>query len=51
MSPNQAIEAALNNPATRTRDIGGALGTQAFADVVVKLIRDEVGIRPAVSSI
>jgi 3-isopropylmalate dehydrogenase len=29
-----AIDAALRNPATRTRDLGGTLGTQAFAAVV-----------------
>ena len=29
-----AIDAALNDPATRTADLGGKLGTQAFAKVV-----------------
>jgi len=30
-----AIEAALANPATRTADIGGQLGTQAFTQAVL----------------
>jgi 3-isopropylmalate dehydrogenase len=34
----QAVEQALENPATRTRDLGGSLGTQAFAEVVAKNI-------------
>ena len=29
---------ALSNPATRTRDLGGPLGTQAFAGVVAEKI-------------
>ncbi|MBI3916848.1 MAG: isocitrate/isopropylmalate dehydrogenase family protein, partial [Betaproteobacteria bacterium] len=33
-----AIDAALNNPATRTPDLGGKLGTQAFAMRVAGLI-------------
>jgi 3-isopropylmalate dehydrogenase len=32
---SDAVEAALANPATRTRDLGGTLGTQAFTDVVL----------------
>jgi len=36
---SEAIDCALANPATRTRDLGGSLGTQAFADVVVRIIR------------
>jgi 3-isopropylmalate dehydrogenase len=35
----QAVDLVLANPATRTRDLGGALGTQAFADVVAGAIR------------
>ncbi|SEF32215.1 3-isopropylmalate dehydrogenase [Amycolatopsis pretoriensis] len=31
----EAVDAALDDPATRTRDIGGALGTDAFADAVI----------------
>ncbi|MDC7785432.1 isocitrate/isopropylmalate dehydrogenase family protein [Rhodoplanes sp. TEM] len=31
----QATEAALANPATRTRDLGGTLGTDGFAEAVV----------------
>ena len=31
-----AIDSALNNPATRTGDLGGKLGTQAFAKVVAE---------------
>ncbi|MBX9739026.1 MAG: isocitrate/isopropylmalate dehydrogenase family protein [Beijerinckiaceae bacterium] len=30
----QAVETALDNPATRTRDVGGSLGTAAFAEAV-----------------
>jgi isocitrate/isopropylmalate dehydrogenase len=30
-----AVDATLDDPATRTRDIGGALGTAAFADAVI----------------
>jgi isocitrate/isopropylmalate dehydrogenase len=35
---SNAVELAIANPATRTRDLGGSLGTQAFADVVVGAI-------------
>ena len=31
-----AIDSALNNPATRTADLGGKLGTQAFAKAVAE---------------
>ncbi|MCC2687267.1 MAG: putative isocitrate dehydrogenase [Rhizobiaceae bacterium] len=31
-----AVEATLRDPSTRTRDIGGSLGTQAFADAVCR---------------
>jgi 3-isopropylmalate dehydrogenase len=31
-----AVELALSNPATRTRDLGGTLGTEAFTDVVLR---------------
>ena len=31
----EAVEATLADPATRTRDIGGDLGTAAFADAVI----------------
>ncbi|MGA2991692.1 MAG: isocitrate/isopropylmalate dehydrogenase family protein [Candidatus Korobacteraceae bacterium] len=34
-----AVELALSNPATRTRDLGGTLGTQAFTDVVLQAVR------------
>jgi isocitrate/isopropylmalate dehydrogenase len=30
-----AVEAALARPETRTRDLGGGLGTKAFTEVVV----------------
>jgi 3-isopropylmalate dehydrogenase len=33
---DRAIDAALAKPETRTRDVGGALGTQAFADAVIQ---------------
>jgi 3-isopropylmalate dehydrogenase len=35
----QAIDLALADPAKRTRDLGGSLGTQAFAEVVADAIR------------
>ena len=35
----RAIDLAIANPATRTRDLGGTLGTQAFADVVASSAR------------
>jgi 3-isopropylmalate dehydrogenase len=31
-----AVDAALKDSATRTRDLGGTLGTQAFAKVVAE---------------
>jgi isocitrate dehydrogenase (NAD+) len=31
----RAVHAALGNPAERTRDLGGELGTEAFADAVI----------------
>jgi 3-isopropylmalate dehydrogenase len=34
-----AIERALSNPATRTRDLGGTLGTEAFTDIVLRTLR------------
>ncbi len=34
-----AVELVLANPATRTRDLGGTLGTQAFTDAVLQAIR------------
>ena len=34
----QAVDSALSNPATRTRDLNGPLGTQAFARVVAEKI-------------
>jgi isocitrate/isopropylmalate dehydrogenase len=30
----RAVDSVLDNPATRTRDIGGTLGTTAFAEAV-----------------
>jgi isocitrate/isopropylmalate dehydrogenase len=30
----RAVDAVLDDPATRTRDIGGSLGTTAFADAL-----------------
>ena len=33
-----AVDSALSNPATRTRDLGGPLGTQAFARAVAEKI-------------
>ncbi|PTX51015.1 3-isopropylmalate dehydrogenase [Gemmobacter caeni] len=37
-SVEAAIDAALSSPETRTRDLGGALGTRAFADHLATLI-------------
>jgi 3-isopropylmalate dehydrogenase len=34
-----AVEQVLENPRTRTRDIGGSLDTDAFADAVIGVIR------------
>jgi 3-isopropylmalate dehydrogenase len=34
-----AVERALSNPATRTRDLGGTLGTEAFTEAVLSTIR------------
>jgi 3-isopropylmalate dehydrogenase len=34
-----AVEATLDNPAKRTRDLGGTLGTKAFADAVVEALQ------------
>jgi 3-isopropylmalate dehydrogenase len=36
----RAVDAALLEPATRTRDLGGSLGTQAFAAEVATKMRD-----------
>ncbi len=36
----RSVDAVLADPATRTRDIGGSLGTKAFADAVVTAIRE-----------
>ena len=33
-----AVDVVLENPETRTRDLGGTLGTQAFAEAVVNVI-------------
>ena len=35
-----ALKQALSDPATRTADIGGALGTNAFTDNVIDLLRE-----------
>ena len=37
---DNALATALADPETRTADLGGPLGTQAFADVLVKLMED-----------
>jgi 3-isopropylmalate dehydrogenase len=37
-----AVDLALAEPATRTRDVGGSLGTAAFAGVVVKFLESHV---------
>ena len=38
---HRAIDRVLDNPATRTRDIGGTLGTDAFADAVCASLAKE----------
>jgi 3-isopropylmalate dehydrogenase len=35
-----AVEMALSSPATRTRDVGGTLGTEAFTEAVLRTVRD-----------
>jgi 3-isopropylmalate dehydrogenase len=37
----------LDDPATRTRDIGGSLGTAAFTSAVVAALRDDLAKGPA----
>ena len=34
-----AIDSALNDPATRTRDLGGSLGTREFAQTVAQRLQ------------
>jgi isocitrate/isopropylmalate dehydrogenase len=34
------VERVLSNPQTRTRDIGGSLATDAFAEAVKAALRD-----------
>jgi 3-isopropylmalate dehydrogenase len=34
-----AVDQALTHPATRTRDVGGALGTTAFANTVARMVQ------------
>jgi 3-isopropylmalate dehydrogenase len=36
---SDAVELALATPATRTRDLGGSLGTEAFVNVVLAAVR------------
>ena len=38
---DQSLERALTDPATRTRDLGGNLGTRAFGDIVAKGIASD----------
>ncbi|MER6987690.1 isocitrate/isopropylmalate family dehydrogenase [Saccharopolyspora hirsuta] len=40
-----AVESALSDPATRTRDIGGSLGTEAFTDAVLAALDEKGGER------
>ncbi len=37
----RAVDRLLGSPETRTRDLGGKLGTKAFADAVAKAVLDE----------
>ncbi len=39
----QALEATISAPETRTRDLGGSLGTAEFADAVVAALRHRAG--------
>ena len=39
----RAVERVLADPATRTRDIGGILGTDAFADAVASALGSDGG--------
>lgn len=38
-SIDDAIDAALANPKERTADLGGPLGTQAFAETIAEKLR------------
>lgn len=38
----RAVDAVLDDPATRTRDIGGQLGTDAFAAAVIAELREQL---------
>jgi isocitrate/isopropylmalate dehydrogenase len=40
---NRAVDQALADPAHRTPDIGGPLGTTAFGDIVAQAVRTSVG--------
>ena len=42
---NRAVDSALDDPATRTRDIGGGLGTAAFAEAVRTILATDVTTR------
>ena len=42
---DKALKAALAHPDTRTADLGGPLGTRAFASVIVNLIEDSDACR------
>ena len=41
----RAVDAVLDDPATRTRDIGGTLGTAAFAEAVRTILATDVTTR------
>lgn len=41
-SIERAVEAVLDDPATRTRDIGGTLGTDAFTSAVIAALRTDL---------
>jgi 3-isopropylmalate dehydrogenase len=36
----QALDAAIAKPETRTRDLGGSLGTQAFGERVAAFVNE-----------
>ncbi|GAU85675.1 isocitrate/isopropylmalate dehydrogenase family protein [Bosea sp. BIWAKO-01] len=43
----RAVDIVLDDPATRTRDIGGRLGTDAFAEAVIAELRRQLSGRAA----
>ncbi|APG89114.1 homoisocitrate dehydrogenase (plasmid) [Sinorhizobium americanum CCGM7] len=46
----RAVDEVLANPATRTRDLGGNIGTDVFGSLVAKAVRNDGSVRKAVSA-